>query len=172
MNITDLAKNSPWRAALQPASYKGAEFHVEAMGEDRGRRLVEHEFPKKDTPYAEDMGRRAMRYTVRGYIITFGRDTDKPLYQRDYRIARDRLRGVLDQGGAGRLQLPTIAPVIVACHQYRMMEESREGGYCAFDMSFVEQGQAPGPPPPSTRDGVVQQSLALAAQIVVNLGGP
>ena len=31
----------------------------------------------------------------------------------------------------------------VACTRYRVTEENRAGGYCSFDMSFVEYGQPP-----------------------------
>jgi len=38
MRILDI--HNPWRDGLLPASYKGADFHVEAMSEDNGRRIV------------------------------------------------------------------------------------------------------------------------------------
>jgi prophage DNA circulation protein len=160
--------HNPWRDALLPASFKLAEFHVEAMSEDSGRRLVVHEFPKKELPYVEDMGKRTMSYTVRGYVIAYVRDTDYSLYQRDYRIARDRLRDVLDEGGAGRLQLPSIASVIVACDRYRMTEEQRLGGYATFDMLFTEQG-ALETPPPSSRQTLMDRSRNLREQVLMNL---
>ncbi len=159
---------SPWRDALLPASYKGAEFHVEAMSEDSGRRLVVHEFPKKERPYTEDMGKRTISYTVRGYVITYVRDTNYPLYQLDYRIARDRLRDVLDAGGPGRLQLPSIASTIVACDRYRMSEEQRLGGYATFDMLFVEQGSIE-IPPPSSRQTLMERADAMREQVLMNL---
>jgi prophage DNA circulation protein len=159
---------SPWRDALLPASYKGAEFHVEAMSEDSGRRLVVHEFPKKERPYTEDMGRMAMTFTVRGYIVQYVRDTAYPIFQRDYRIARDLLRNVLDAGGPGRLQLPSIASVICACDRYRLTEEEKLGGYCTFDMAFVEQGVLD-VPPPSSRQTLLERSREMRAQVLANL---
>jgi prophage DNA circulation protein len=170
MRILDI--RNPWRDALLPAAYKNAEFHVEAMSEDNGRRLVVHEFPKKNRPYAEDMGRRAYGYTVRGYCISFMSDTRWPLYRRDYRTARDALRAALDEGGGGRLQLPSLPSTIVACDRYRLTEETRFGGYCTFDMVFVEQGEAPGAPPPSTRENVLAQAETLRQRIIANLGPP
>jgi prophage DNA circulation protein len=167
-NLADL--DNPWRAKLLPASFKGVEFHVEAAIEERGRRLVVHEFPKKNRPYAEDMGRRAFGYSVRGYIIAYGRDRENdPRFVRDYTILRDRLRDVLDEGGGGRLQLPSMAPVIVACDRYRLTEEDRQGGYCTFDMQFVEQGEAPGIPPLSSREALIAQTQALIDRVLANL---
>jgi prophage DNA circulation protein len=160
---------TPWRDALLPASYKGVEFHVEATGEDGGRRLVVHEYPKKDRPYAEDMGRRAYGFNVRAYCIAFPSDTALPLYQRDYRILRDRLRQALSEGGAGRLQMPTFPAVIVAVDRYRCTEETRYGGYCTFDIQFVEQGVDPPPPQQSSRDSLIERSQALIARVLQNL---
>jgi hypothetical protein len=96
------------------------------------------------------------------------RDTPFPIFQRDYTIARDALRAVLDQGGPGRLQLPSLPSVIVACDRYRMTEETRLGGYVAFDMAFVEQGVLD-TPPPSSRATLVDRARAMRAQVLANL---
>jgi prophage DNA circulation protein len=139
MKITDIP-NTAWRDALMPASFRGALFHVEMGSKESGRRIVLHEFPKNDIPYPEDMGRRPKQFTVRAYIIAYPLNTTEPLYQRDYRIARNILIDALDAEGPGVLQLPTIAPITVACPQYRWSEEQKLGGYCTFDMTFVEYG--------------------------------
>ena len=94
-----------------------------------GQRAVTHEFPKKDLPYTETMGRRAMGFSIRGYFITFPFNTGQPLYQRDYRVPRDNLINVLDAGRPGVLQLPTQAPMWVVCTQYRVAEEQKAGGF-------------------------------------------
>ena len=49
--ITD--NHLPFRDNLMPASFRGAMFHVEAGGKESGRRIVVHEFPKKEFPYAK-----------------------------------------------------------------------------------------------------------------------
>jgi prophage DNA circulation protein len=170
MKLLDI--HNPWRDALLPASYKNAEFHVEAISEDNGRRLVLHQYPKKDKPYAEDMGRRALNYTIRGYCVSFMVDTRYSLFQRDYRVARDALRLALDAGGGGRLQLPSLPAVMVACDRYRLTEESRLGGYCVFDMQFVEQGDPAPPPAKSTRQALIDKSTGLTVQVVAGLSQP
>jgi prophage DNA circulation protein len=134
--------NTPWRDDLLPASFRGAEFHVETGGLESGRRIVVHEFPKKELPWSEDMGRRAVTVEVRGYCIAYPFNIGG-LYQRDYRVARNALRIELDKGTPGVLQLPTLPPITVVCPRYRLTEETKLGGYCTFDMSFVELGEAP-----------------------------
>jgi len=136
--ITDI--HNAWRDALQPASFRNARFHVETGRRENGRRIVVHEFPKKDTPYPEDMGRRAIQFTVRGYCITYPFDTADLLYNTDYRKARDALITELEREGPGMLQLPTLTPMLVVNSQYSWAEEERYGGYCTFDMTFVEYG--------------------------------
>jgi prophage DNA circulation protein len=164
--ITNLP-NTAWRDALLPASFRGAFFHVEAGSKESGRRIVVHEFPKKDVPYSEDMGRRARQFSVRGYCITFPVETGVPNYSRDYRIARDNLIIALESSdGPGVLQLPTIDPITVVNPQYRWTEEERLGGYCTFDMTFVEYGVSTVVPAvPSSREQLVTYSTLMKDRI-------
>ena len=154
--------------------YDGVPFYVESGSRDSGRRTVTHEFPKRDKPYSEDMGQRAIEYNVRGYVICYPKDVGlvqniggtafypsgglaQSLYMRDYRIARDLLQSRLDAGGQGVLQLPYMARaafgdslvLMAVCTRYRMTEEDRFGGYATFDMTFVDYGllQATAPVP-------------------------
>ena len=156
---------SPWRRRLLPANFAGKAFHTEAGSRESGRRIVTHEFPKKDLPYSEDMGRRAVEFSVRGYIIQFVKDTAVELYQRDYTIARNHLQERLDQGGPGTLQLPLMPPLTVVCTRYRLTEEERSGGYCVFDMTFVELGAPPFQTVISSYEQLVAQSQNLDAQV-------
>jgi hypothetical protein len=113
--------------------FDGCPFFVEAGTQSGGRRIVTHQFPKRDMPYSEDMGRRATEFMVRGYVIQYGSNMSQPdyyneylieggiapptdsylnmfpLFLRDYRIARDKLQQRLDAGGNGPLQLPNSA---------------------------------------------------------------
>jgi prophage DNA circulation protein len=131
MDIMDLP--SAWRKSFMPANYRGAGFYVESGGPDSGRRIALHEFPKRDVPYAEDMGKRATRFTVRAYCIQSAR-------QPDYRQPRNALRSKLEQIGSGQIQLPFIPPFTVVCERYKLTEEDKYGGYRVFDISVVEAG--------------------------------
>ena len=51
--------------ALREASFKGAPFHVEETGGQFGRRTVLHEYPFRDLPYGEDLGRSAVNAHVK-----------------------------------------------------------------------------------------------------------
>lgn len=127
----------PWRLRLQPASYNGVPFKVDADSKASGRRIVQHEFPKKDIPYSEDMGRRIRKFTIAAYIISGPR-------QPDYEANRDDLIAELEADGAGILVHPTFAqdsglPVVVDV--YTVTEKREKGGFCEFEITFIEAGQ-------------------------------
>ena len=82
---------------------------------------------------------------MRGYIIVYPRDDvgGDELKKKNYIEARDVLIKALETEGPAILQLPLLGILNVACTRYRVTEENRTGGYCVFDMSFTEYGQAP-----------------------------
>ncbi len=143
---------APWRLRLQPASYMGVEFHVEQQGRSGGRRVVLHEYPKRNNPYAEDMGRTAFRYQITGYIIG-------PSYHEGKRA----LMNALDNSEGGQLVDPYIGePKTCICERYSVSETRERGGYCQFEMTFVEVG-SPGNTPEQISSMVQLQNFALTA---------
>lgn len=126
---------APWRLNLQPASYNGVPFHVDIDTKSGGRRLVPHEFPKRDTPWTEDMGRRVRRFSVVAYII---QSFDNGF---DYRPNRDDLIAQLEALGPGTLIHPTLGQDVVEVDEYKITERRELGGYAEFEIQFVEAGQ-------------------------------
>jgi prophage DNA circulation protein len=126
-----------WKLDLQPASYNGAGFHVEVNTRAGGRRIANHEYPKRDIPYAEDMGRKSRRFSVTGYVIS------GPLVS-DYTIGRDALIDQLEIAGPGRLVLPTglarAGENRVTIENYSVAESRERGGIATFEMIFLEFG--------------------------------
>ena len=161
-SIKDIS--NPWRDDWVPASFDGNEFYVESGGPVSGRRIVVHQFPKKDAPYAEDMGKRAIEFTVRAYCI-------QSVFQPDYRQPRDALEARLLKKGPGELQLPTMKPMQVVVRNYKLTENKDEGGYCTFDITFVEAGAAPFKPTTSARGAVQQKSSAVASRATERMSG-
>jgi prophage DNA circulation protein len=158
-NILALRSGIAWRSSLRRASFRGAQFHVDTGVRESARRIVNHEFPKRNVPYAEDMGRRAREFTVRGYIIVYPRDTGDLLQQKNYIPARDSLILALETDGPANLQLPLLGVLNCACTRYRVTEEDKLGGFCTFDMTFTEYGQAPAT---GTRDSAAGVTYAAA----------
>ena len=99
---------------LREASFRGVPFEVDDVEASGGRRVVLHEYPLRDTPYREDLGRRAREFSVRGYIIQ-GRTYD-------YATSRANLLKALEAYGAGELVHPWHGEVSVVVDDYRLRE--------------------------------------------------
>jgi prophage DNA circulation protein len=167
----------PFRDAWITASFRNAPFFCEVNSRDTGRRIVEHEFPKKELPYAEDMGRRAKAFTIRAYCITYPYTMDgdpSSLYNIDYRAARDALIIALDQPGPGTLIFSTRPSENVVVSRYRMTEEEKLGGYCTFDIDFSEFGLPPQYLTPTQNTNTVLNTAAdtLRQQTQAGMAGP
>ena len=91
------------------------QYHVEQQARSGGRRVVLHEYPKRDTPYAEDMGRAATRYQISGYLIG-----------PNYHLAKRALMAVLDSSTAGTLVDPYLpGPKQCICERYSVQRNAR-----------------------------------------------
>jgi prophage DNA circulation protein len=144
---------APWRMALLPASFGGAVFHVEQQGRSGGRRVVLHEYPKRNNPYAEDMGRSAVRYQMTGYIVG-----------PSYNVGKRALMSVLDNSEGAMLVDPYLAtPKKCICERYSVSETRERGGYCTFEMSFVELGSPGNTPVQENTDSTVANNSNASA---------
>lgn len=119
-----------WRDQLRTASFRGVAFKISAAGHEGGRRIALHEYPQRDTPFAEDLGRRGRATSIEGYVLG-------PNYMAD----RDTLIRALDAAGPGTLVHPYLGTMSVVCDHYRLSETSDEGGLARFSMSFMESGR-------------------------------
>jgi hypothetical protein len=170
--------HNPWRDGLVPASYRNVRFHCEVQSREGGRRVVEHQFPKKEDPFGEDMGREAQSFSIRAYYATFPTNVQQdPRYSTDYRYGRNQLQTALDAQGPGWLQLPTPYASVgdarataggmwVICSRYRMTEEEKLGGFVIFDIVFQEFGIDPArlPPQVNTRQTIIDSAAALRSR--------
>ena len=154
---------SIWRMNLQPASYNGIDFKVEMQGRSGGRRNVEHEFPKKSLPAAEDMGRRARKFTISAYIIY------SPVLNPDWEANRDDLINELESGNPGTLILPTGLHVMndeplgaVVVDTYTVTEHREKGGWCEFEIVFMEAGQPAYMTPAANTQGIANTAATAA----------
>ena len=117
---------------LRQASFRGAKFEVDDVEANGGRRLVKHEYPLRDEPYTEDMGRKAREYSVRAYIVQ-GRSYS-------YFDARKDLLKALEGFGPGTLIHPWHGEVKVCVDRYSMRENMEHGGLLEVSITFAEAG--------------------------------
>ncbi len=118
-----------WRDLLQPASFRGVPFKVESADGSGGRRAETHEYPMRDTPWTEDLGRKARIGSLNAYVLGA-----------DYMAARDALIAALEAAGAGTLVHRYWGELQVVITDYRISESSGEGGIARFSISFAEAG--------------------------------
>lgn len=114
-----------WREQLLPASFRGVPFHVERATVPVGRSVQLHEYPKKDDPLAEDMGRVSRVHKLTAFVV--GDDA----FSR-----RDKLLEALEKGGPGDLVHPFLGRVQVVAGECEMSHDRREGGLVRFDLVF------------------------------------
>ena len=150
-NIFGFALLPSWKDSLLPASYNGCLFHVDVNAKHSGRREIEHEFAKRDLPYAEDMGRRGYRFTITGYLIG---DT--------YIDDMQALMAALETEGNGTLVHPTLGPLQVQPGPYTVTERRERGRMCEFEMNFIEAGAIQSFSPTASTQATVATAAAGA----------
>jgi prophage DNA circulation protein len=152
--ILEANPKATWRQRLRPASFGNAKFHVEQQSRSSGMRTVVHEYPKRNEPFSEIMGRHAIRYQVTGYCIG-----------PNYHLEKEQLIAVLERPEAAQLIDPYLPsnPITCVCDRYSVTETRERGGYCTFEMSFVESGKAANTPTANTVSVLQNQSGATGA---------
>lgn len=120
-----------WKDRLQDASFRGVPFKVEDEGSPVGRRVETHEYPNRDKPYTEDLGKVTTRPSFSAYVV--GDDC----YDQ-----RDRLIEALNKPGPGTLIHPTYGEMSVCVDgEIRVSSTKTEGRMVRFDLKFVEAGE-------------------------------
>lgn len=118
-----------WRDKLRTASFKGIKFHVADHEASAGRRLAVNEYPFRDVPYTEDLGRTAGRWRITAYLVG-----------ENYLSAANSLMEAVDAGGAGALVHPYLGTKQVIAQEASRRETQREGRYVEISITFVEAG--------------------------------
>ena len=111
------------------AQFRGIPLEILGSSRGGGRRLDVHEFGKREKPWAEDMGRAARSFSVRGIVIGSDHDLDG-----------EKLEKAFEKNGPGELILPHRAPISVAVRSYQFEEPERETRLQRFNVEFVEAG--------------------------------
>lgn len=111
------------------ASFRGVEFKITERSWSSGRRNHLHEYPDKDTPYAEDLGKKAGNYPVTAFVIGD-----------DYQSKRDALRKACTEKGPGELIHPDYGSLTVLCDSITVRESHSAQRMATFELVFIEAG--------------------------------
>ncbi len=138
------------------ASFRGVEFKVTDRSWSSGRRNHLHEYPDKDTPYAEDLGKKAGNYPVTAFVIGD-----------DYQNKRDALCKACVEKGPGTLVHPDYGTVTVLCDSITVRESAGTQRMATIELVFIESGEQSVPETAIDLSGSVTSSateMAAAAQ--------
>lgn len=124
-----------WRDEYRPGAFRGVPFHLKSATRTGGRRTVLDEFPLRDTPSTQDMGRKARQFNLVMTVIGT-----------DYMVQRDELIDALEASGPGTLMHPFYGELYVApLGDYSIEESLDQGGLARITQNFVEAGDKPRP---------------------------
>lgn len=147
----------PWRLRVLPASFRGIGFGVsEHDSKIAGRRVHIHEYPRRDLPFTEDLGKRTDEFGIEGYVIG-------DLYS----AHRDLLVAACDLPGPGELVHPTLGIRQVVCVQCDVTERASEGGMARFSFRFIDAGLNQFPTNRANTRSVVLARARTAQQSVI-----
>lgn len=141
-----------WREDMQVASFRGVEFHVENESGKFGRRGQTHEYPQRDKPFREDLGRATRSFNLSAFLVGA-----------DYMQRRDALLDAVETEGPGTLVHPWYGRMEVNVTDEVTITHSRQnGGMCEIALVFVEAGELTFP---AAADSLGAQSLLAADEL-------
>lgn len=111
------------------AAFRGVSFEVDTADSEHGKRNAVHEFPFRDTPYCEDLGRKARRFSIEGYFVSD-----------DHVDRKHRLAQAIEASGPGVLAHPYYGTVSVICDTCTFHDEKKLGRRTSFVADFIEAG--------------------------------
>lgn len=118
---------SEWRDMRREASFRGVPFWVDSDSVPVGRRTQLHEYPKRDQPMVEDMGRQTREYKFEGFVVGS-----------DFIDQRDLLLKALDKPGPGELVHPWFGRLTVTAGKCEISHARNELGMVRFNLSFID----------------------------------
>lgn len=115
---------------LVGGSFRGVPFRTVNAELKVGRRNQVNEYPQRDIPYVDDLGRKARRVVVEAYVIG-----------PNYLIERDALIKAFETAGPGELLHPRYGALQVALDgEVSIKETPEQGGMARISATFVEHG--------------------------------
>lgn len=123
---------------MLPAYYRGIPFAVLNSKASFGRRNAVHEYPFRDKPWVEDLGRGARKITMHGFLIQ-----DSLVYGGgDVGQQLTRMIEKAELAGLGKLIHPTLGEMDVGLLAPMEVEEMWDKGRVIFlTFTFIENGE-------------------------------
>ncbi|WP_294912340.1 DNA circularization protein [uncultured Gilliamella sp.] len=140
--------NLGWFNNLLPASFRGVPFQVSGTSSEFGRRNQTHEYPFRDVPYTEDIGRSARKNKIDAFVVGD-----------DHKEQAEKLVEAIEEEGAGTLIHPILGELNVNIVGTATVSNSVENGRMSvISFSFVEAGELIFPDSSIATDDVVDEN--------------
>lgn len=140
-----------WHDQLQPGSWRGVGFVMDATPTKAGRRVALHEYPYRDTVWSEDLGKLPRRYQVSAFLV--GDDC----YQQKQRMIQ-----ACEQAGTGTLVHPILGSLQVVLLDFTTTDRRDRGRYVEVEFEFIDGSANALSPIASGATGAAVKSLAGA----------
>ncbi|MFJ2527142.1 DNA circularization protein [Pseudomonas helmanticensis] len=114
-----------WRDQMLPASFRGISFLIPQASVPVGMKVQLHEFPQRDEPYAEQLGKQAQVHRLVCWIIGD-----------DCFVRRDKFMEAVQTPGAGELVHPWLGRMQVKAGEAELTHDFKQGGMAAFAVTF------------------------------------
>ena len=140
---------------LHPASFRGVPFQINGADLGAGRRVQVHEYPQRDMPWVEDLGRASREIALEAFLIGA-----------DYIDQVNRLLAALETAGRGTLVHPWLGTMQVSLSAPARVRFDSGLGMATVSLAFVEAGELSFPTPSSSTQPasrIAADALASAA---------
>lgn len=153
--------------SLGSASFNGVQFFVDSIETEFGRRISVHQFPYRDRPYSEDIGRLPRTFVVNAHVndvVGFKTEdirqtgpqrqgVDSPIVGQKvtvgkttlYETQRDKLIDAIENVGRGKFIHPTMGEYDVVPLACSVTFDNKQGSYETFRITFKEAGRRENP---------------------------
>jgi len=125
-----MAEKKKLAEALRPASFRGVPFKVDASDIGAGRRTQKNEYPQRDKPYVEDLGRATREISVTAFVVG-----------EDYIDQANAVLGAIEEPGPGTLIHPWFGELTVSLDGLARVSFDSALGQARISMSFIESGE-------------------------------
>lgn len=159
-----------WYQTLAKASFRGVAFKTFGNVAEFGRRNSLHEYPFRDKPWVEDLGRATRVFRISGFLLASPSNPSGA----DLIPSRDSFIEACETGGTGDLVLPTYKSFKASLIKMEVEEAWDRGRMFHLRMTFIESGDLTFPTATynttqtgqlSALQAFVQTAIALKARI-------
>lgn len=115
---------------MRGASFRGVPFFVTGSEVDCGRRTVTHEYPQRDVPYVEDIGRATRTISLEAFLVGD-----------DYLEQVKRLMAAVEEPGPGTLVHPWLGEMTVSLTASSSVKFDLRRKTASIALTAVESGE-------------------------------